>query len=45
MKIRNARRNVPVRIRRGIVRVEVEAALAAVVAVAAHNQHRAQIIP
>jgi len=43
--IRNARRDVPVRIRRGIVQIHVKAAFRTVVRVAANDRHRAQVIP
>lgn len=43
--IRNARRDVPVRIRNGIVEIHVETAFRTVVRVAANNRNRAQVIP
>ena len=43
--IRNARRDVPVRIRNRIVQVHVETAFRTVVRVAANNRNRAQVIP
>lgn len=43
--IRNARRDVPVRIRNGIVQIHVKAAFRTVVRVASNDRHRAQVIP
>ena len=43
--IRNARRDVPVRIRHGIVQIHVKTAFRTVVRVAANNRNRAQVIP